>query len=117
MNQARPLQVLLCDIYGLVLVGRPLSREDGSVFFMCCWPLPAQSVSGPSPLGLETIFYCLRLETSLSSPPTTRRVTVEVFDPASTRESLHRSESVSINVYANVSLCSTTFMLVLGGTV
>jgi hypothetical protein len=22
---------------------------------MCCWPLPAQSFSGPSPLGLETI--------------------------------------------------------------
>jgi hypothetical protein len=27
--------------------------------------LPAQSVSGPSPLGLATIFYCLRFETSL----------------------------------------------------
>jgi hypothetical protein len=27
--------------------------------------LPAQSFSGPSPLELETIFYCLRLETSL----------------------------------------------------
>jgi hypothetical protein len=26
---------------------------------------PAQSFSGPSPLGLMTIFYCLRLETSL----------------------------------------------------
>jgi hypothetical protein len=26
--------------------------------------LPAQSFSGPSPLGLETIFYCLRFETS-----------------------------------------------------
>jgi hypothetical protein len=32
---------------------------------MCCWPLPAQSFSGPSPLGLETIFYCLTFETSL----------------------------------------------------
>jgi hypothetical protein len=31
---------------------------------MCCWPLPAQSFSGPSPLELETIFYCLRFETS-----------------------------------------------------
>jgi hypothetical protein len=28
-------------------------------------PLPAQSFSGPSPLGLETVFYCLRFETSL----------------------------------------------------
>jgi hypothetical protein len=35
-------------------------REDG-----CCWPLPAQSFSGPSPLGLETIFYCPTFETSL----------------------------------------------------
>jgi hypothetical protein len=33
---------------------------------MCCWPLPAQSFSGPSPLGLATIFYCLTFETSLS---------------------------------------------------
>jgi hypothetical protein len=46
-------------------VGRPLWREVGSVFCMCCWPLPAQSFSGPSPLGLETIFYCLTFETSL----------------------------------------------------
>jgi hypothetical protein len=35
-----------CDSYGLVLVGRPLWREDGSVFYMCCWPLPAQSFFG-----------------------------------------------------------------------
>jgi hypothetical protein len=27
--------------------------------------MPAQSLSGPSPLGLETIFYCLTFETSL----------------------------------------------------
>jgi hypothetical protein len=45
-------------------VGRPLSREDGSVFCICYWPLPAQSSSGPSLLGLATIFYCLRFETS-----------------------------------------------------
>jgi hypothetical protein len=44
---------------------RPLWREDGSVFCICCWSLPAQSFSGPSPLVLATIFYCLRVETSL----------------------------------------------------
>jgi hypothetical protein len=76
--------LLLFDSYGLVFVGRPLWREAGSVFCTCCWPLPAQSFLGPSPLELATIFYCLRFETSFSSPPTTRRVTVEVFDPAST---------------------------------
>jgi hypothetical protein len=79
----RPELYYMCDSYGLVLVGRPLWREDGSVFYIWCWPLPAQSFFGPSPLGL--IFYCLRFETSLFVAPTTRRVTVEVFDPASTR--------------------------------
>jgi hypothetical protein len=69
-------------------------------------------ILGPSPAELITIFYCLRLETpptwrarspylyppgtawpsfnprhwvTFSSPPTTRRATVEVFEPASTR--------------------------------
>jgi hypothetical protein len=41
----------------LFFVERPLWREDGSVFCICCWPLPAQSFSGSSPLGLATIFY------------------------------------------------------------
>jgi hypothetical protein len=45
-------------------VGRPLWREDGAVFCRCCWPVPAQSFLGPSPVGLATIFYCLRFETS-----------------------------------------------------
>jgi hypothetical protein len=53
------------DSYVLDSVGHPLWRQDGSVFCMCCWPLPAQSFSGPSPLGLATVFYCLRFETSL----------------------------------------------------
>jgi hypothetical protein len=52
--------------YSLVFMGRPVWREDGSVFCICCWPLPAQSFFGPSPLGLATIFYCLRFETSPS---------------------------------------------------
>jgi hypothetical protein len=59
-------QLLLFDNYCTVSVGRPLWREDGSVFCICCcWSLSAQSFSGPSPLGLTTIFYCLRFETSL----------------------------------------------------
>jgi hypothetical protein len=33
------------DSYVLHSVGRPLWREDGSVFCMCRWPLPAQSFS------------------------------------------------------------------------
>jgi hypothetical protein len=45
--------LLLFDSYGLVFCGAT-----------SCWPLPAQSFSGPSPLGLATIFYSLRFETS-----------------------------------------------------
>jgi hypothetical protein len=50
-------------------VGCPLWREDGSVFYICCWHLPAQSFSSPSPVGLATIFYCLRFETSIFVAP------------------------------------------------
>jgi hypothetical protein len=48
----------------LFFVGRPLWQEDGSVFCICCWSLPAQSFSGPSPLVFATIFYYLRFEAS-----------------------------------------------------
>jgi hypothetical protein len=60
--------LLLFDSYAVMVfffVGRPPWQEDGSVFCICCWALPEQSVLGPSPLGLVTIFYCLRFETSL----------------------------------------------------
>jgi hypothetical protein len=43
--------LLLFDSYGQVFAGRPLWREDGSVFCICCWPSPAQSFSGPESLG------------------------------------------------------------------
>jgi hypothetical protein len=64
----RPDLYYLYDSYGLLLVGRPLWREDGSEFYICYWPLPAQSFFGPSPLDLATIFYCLTFETSLFVP-------------------------------------------------
>jgi hypothetical protein len=35
-----------------------------SVIYNCCWPSTAHSFLGPSPMGLATIFYCLRFETS-----------------------------------------------------
>jgi hypothetical protein len=49
--------LFLSDSYVLVSMGRPLWREEGSVFCM--------SFSGPSPLGLAIVFYCLTFETSL----------------------------------------------------
>jgi hypothetical protein len=93
----------------------PLWREDGSVVYTYCWSSPAKSFSEPSPAGLMTTFYWLRFETPpiwrarssylyppgavwpsftprhcvpFSSPPTTRRATVEVFEPASSLYSL-----------------------------
>jgi hypothetical protein len=88
----------------------PLWQENGSVIYNYCWSSPAQSFSGTSPAGLMTTFYCLRFKTPptrrarfpylyppgtgwpsysprhwvpFSSPPTTHKVTVEVFDPTS----------------------------------
>jgi hypothetical protein len=46
-------------------VGRFLWREDASVICNCRWPSPAQSFSGPRLLGLATLIYCLRFESSL----------------------------------------------------
>jgi hypothetical protein len=43
---------------------RSLTRGQ-TVVYSCCWPTPAQSFSGPSPVGLATVFYCLGFETSL----------------------------------------------------
>jgi hypothetical protein len=61
---------------------RFLWREDGSVVYNCCWSSPAQSFSDSRLL--------------FSSPPTTRRVTVEVFYPASTRDNIRsRTEQSS----------------------
>jgi hypothetical protein len=57
--------LLLFDSNGLVFWGA-LSDERTAVFFICCWPSPAKSLSGPSSVTLVTIFYCLRFETSLS---------------------------------------------------
>jgi hypothetical protein len=42
-----------------------IATDGQSVSKSWCWSLPAQSFSGPSSLGLLTIFYCLRYETSL----------------------------------------------------
>jgi hypothetical protein len=48
--------LLLSDSCGFLDVGRTLWWEDGSVVYNCCWPSPAQSFSGPSPMGLMTYF-------------------------------------------------------------
>jgi hypothetical protein len=134
------------DSCRLVDVGRSLSRENGSAVYNCCWSSPAQSYLGPSPAGLLTIFYCLRFETpptwravspylyppgtgwpsytprhwvTFSSPLTTRRATVEVFEPASTRDTFYmlytlvtdRTENTSSNSSSIVACVSVAAIL------
>jgi hypothetical protein len=60
--------------------GTPLWREDGSVFYICCC-LSRVRV----PWDSWPYFTISDFRLPFSSLPTTRRVTVEVFEPASTR--------------------------------
>jgi hypothetical protein len=89
----------------IVVMYHRLWREDGSIIYNCCWPLSAQLFSGPSPAGLMTVLTVWKLRlpqpgglgpriyipqvrgdwVPFSSLPTTRRATVVVFEPASTR--------------------------------
>jgi hypothetical protein len=71
--------LLLWDRCGFDDVGLSLWREDGSVVCNCCH----FRVRVP----WDSLLYFTVSDSRLpfSSPPTTRRVTVEVFDPASTR--------------------------------
>jgi hypothetical protein len=49
--------VLLSDSCGFVEMRSSLWREDRSITYNCCWFSTVQSFSGPSPVGLATIFY------------------------------------------------------------
>jgi hypothetical protein len=108
--------LLLSHGYEFLHVVRCLWWEDRCVVHNYCWSSPAQSFLGPNPARFMTMFYCLRFETppwrrgrssyfcpprtrwpsynprhwvQFSSLPTTRRATVEVFEPTSTRTNLH----------------------------
>jgi hypothetical protein len=120
--------LLLSDSCEFVDVGRLLWREDGSVVYNC-WSWSAQPFSGSSPAwlyfpvsdsrlpqpggpGLSVFMspsdrvpsYTPRHLVPFSSPPTTRRATMEVLEPASTRgsgrtESESESESELLHVW------------------
>jgi hypothetical protein len=64
-------------------VGRPLWREDESTFCICCWPCQRSLSRVRVPWDSRPYFSVSDLRLLFSSPLTTRRVTVEVFDPAS----------------------------------
>jgi hypothetical protein len=67
-----PIWGLRPDLYycqtvaGLLMWGTLSDERMGLSFIIAAGRFsPAQSFSGPSPVGLATIFYCLRFETSL----------------------------------------------------
>jgi hypothetical protein len=74
--------LLLFDSYGLLLLGALSDERTGLSFVHAA--------------GSCQRNYCLRYETSFSSPPMTRRVTVEVFEPASTRSPSHNESWSSL---------------------
>jgi hypothetical protein len=77
--------LLLFDSYCIVSVRRPLWREDRSLFCICCCPRQRRLSQIRVPWISRPYFTVSVLRLPFSSPPTTRRVTVEVFDPASTQ--------------------------------
>jgi hypothetical protein len=107
--------LLLFDSYGLVFVGRPLWREDGSVFCICCWPLPAHS-RVPVPWDSRPYFTVSYLRLPFSSPPTTLRVMVEVFNPAFIRAEPKVKVTLRLMVSQSWCRCLTVTVLLLWGT-
>jgi hypothetical protein len=106
----RPDLYYSCDSYGLVLVGHPLWREVGSVFCMCCGPLPAQFSRVQFPWDLRPHFTVSDLRLPFSSPPTTRRVTVEVMPAVPSQVSLYNLGSDRIETpFPTVPLLSLTW--------
>jgi hypothetical protein len=79
--------LLLFDSYGLVLWGA-LSDERTSLSFVYAAGPRQRSLSRVRVPWISRLYFTVSvLRLPFSSPPTTRRVTVEVFDPASTRVS------------------------------
>jgi hypothetical protein len=78
--------LLLSDSYGLVYVCRTQSREYSRVFCIhYSGACERRLIRVRVPWYSRPYVTVSDLRLPFSSPPTTRRVTVEVFDPASTR--------------------------------
>jgi hypothetical protein len=78
---------------------RPLWRVNGSVFCICCGPRQRSLSRVVNSWDSWPYFTVSGMRLPFSSPPTTRRVTVEVFLPASTRVWFAESESESELLY------------------
>jgi hypothetical protein len=63
-NKAPIWDLYCCQTVACLVIWGALSDKWTGLSFNFCWSSPAQSFSGPSPLRLATIFYCLRFETA-----------------------------------------------------
>jgi hypothetical protein len=79
--------------------------------------LPAQSFLVVVPRDLRPYFTVSDLRLPFSSPPTTRRVTVEEFDPASTRVCLRYSCNGGDITLAQTAQKTATSHIVAGGVI
>jgi hypothetical protein len=77
-------------VAGLVMWGALSDGRTGLSFTIAACPCQRSHSLVRAPLDSRPYFTVSDLRLPISSPPTTRRVTVEVFDPASTRVSLTR---------------------------
>jgi hypothetical protein len=88
--------ILLFDNYGLAFFWGALSNErTGRSFVYATGPCQRSLSWVQVPWDSRPYFTVSDLRLPFSSPPTTRRVTVEVFDPASTRVTALLSQSQS----------------------
>jgi hypothetical protein len=77
---------ITCVTVTVLFLWCALSDERSGLSFVCAAGLCQRSLSRVRvPWDLRPYFTVSHLRLPISSPPTTRRVTVEVFDPASTR--------------------------------
>jgi hypothetical protein len=85
-------------VAGLLIWDAVSDERTGMSFTIVAGPRQRTHSGVRIPWDSRPYFYCLRFETSFLSPPTTRRATVEVFDPASTRDINCKLRYIKLNV-------------------
>jgi hypothetical protein len=83
----RPDFYYCLTVAGLLMRGSLSDERTGLSFTIAAGPRQCSDSRVPVPWDSRPYFTVSDSILPFSSPPTTRRVTVEVFDPASTRES------------------------------
>jgi hypothetical protein len=97
-----PIFITCVTVTVLFLWGALSDERTGLSFVCAAGPCQRNLSRVRVPWDLRPYFTVSDLRLPFSSPPTTRRVTVEVFDPASTRGWLLASKSVSYVLHSRI---------------